>query len=46
MSVVNYIIKADATNAEGLGNVSRAFCLAEELISRNLPVTIITNEPV
>ena len=45
MSQVNYIIKAEATNELGLGTVSRAFCLAEELSARDLPVTIITNEP-
>jgi len=45
MTRVNYVIKAEATNEEGLGMVSRAFCLAEEMLSRNLLVTIVTNEP-
>jgi hypothetical protein len=45
MTKVNYVIKAEATNEEGLGMVSRAFCLAEEMLSRNLLVTIVTNEP-
>lgn len=45
MPLVNYIIIAKATNEVGLGMVSRAFCLAEEMLSRNLLVTIVTNEP-
>lgn len=45
MTNTNYVIKAGATNEEGLGMVSRAYCLAEELTSRNLPVTIVTNDP-
>lgn len=45
MPLVNYIIKAEATNELGLGMVSRAFCLAEEMLSRDLLVTIVTNEP-
>lgn len=45
MPLVNYIILAKATNEAGLGMVSRAFCLAEEMLSRNLLVTIVTNEP-
>ncbi|PCJ62047.1 MAG: hypothetical protein COA79_05005 [Planctomycetota bacterium] len=46
MSNKQVLIQADATNEYGLGMVSSANSIAEELATRNYEVTIITNAPL